>query len=306
MTATIVLFGYAAAVAALAPRLLSRAWLLRSPRLALLLWHTSAVSVLLAVVLTGVTCLAMPGLVAACLEALTGRDTAAGALSVGLGLLLPVLLAGRLAVVIARLLRVQRADRARHVEVLDVLGRRDPDLDATVIPAAAPAAYCIPHPSRIVVTEAAIAALDRCELRAVLAHERAHLSGRHHVIVTWATVLANAFAGVPVFRDLKQATTTLVELLADDHAVRRESRDTMADAIAVLGLGRHATAGLPSSLAATGGPALVRLNRLLDPPPPLPAACRVGGVGAAVSLLALPALVIVLPVVAVACPLMFG
>lgn len=300
MTVTLVLFVYAMVVATVAPRLVGGSWQLRSPRLALGVWHATGASVLLALVLAGVSCLATPGLVAACLRALTGRDDAAGLLTVGLGLVVPVLLAARVAAVWLRIIKAERAARARHVEILSLIGRREPGLDAVVIPAERPAAYCVPGIGRIVLTEAAIALLSEPELRAVLAHERAHLAGRHHLLVTWASALTRAFPGVPVFRALHGATRDIVELIADDNAVRRESGDSLAEAIGMLGVGPDLTLGL----AAVGGSVLVRVHRLLDPPRPLPALSRVGGVGAAVSLVALPGLLVALPVVAAACPFM--
>lgn len=306
MSTTVALFAYASVVMTCAPRMLAGSWQQRSPRLALTLWHAAALSALLALVLAGLSCIAKPGLVAAGLKALTGRDDAAGMVSVGLGLVVPVLLTTRLAVALANLIRSQRADRTRHLNVLTLLGRPGPDADTTVIPAAIPAAYCVPGTGRIVLTDSALALLSRSELRAVLAHERAHLAGRHHLVVTWSTGLAQAFPGIPLFRAVRRATADLVELLADDRAVRRESGHTLAGAIATLGLGRDGPAGLASSLAAAGGAVVARVQRLLDPPRPLPALIRVGGAGAAVSLVALPALPIALHVVAAACSHLFG
>lgn len=310
MIITVVLFGYAAAVAVLAPRLLCGLWLHRSPRLALLLWHAAGASVLLAVVLAGLSCAATPGLVEECLEALVGRGDAAGALTVVLALLVPTVVFVRLAAVVVRLLRAQRADRAKHLDLLGLLGRHDPALDVTVIAAATPAAYCIPGTGRVVVTDSTFRALDRVELRAVLAHERAHLAGRHDLVVDWATALAQAFPGVPVFQRLRQASADLVELVADDNAVRLDIGDSLANAIAVLGSARSPAPVPSSGFAAAGGRVLTRVHRLIEPPKPLPAAMRIGGAGAALTMVALPALVVVLPaglaVGLAACPFMFG
>ncbi|WP_237745003.1 M56 family metallopeptidase [Kribbella catacumbae] len=273
-----------------------------------MLWHAAGSSVLVAVVLAGISCVATPGLVEACLEALIGRGDAAGVVTVGVGLLVPTLLVARLAVVAMRLLRAQRVDRGRHLDLLELLGCHDPVLGVTVIAAATPAAYCVPGTDRIVVTDSALRALDPTELRAVLAHERAHLAGRHHLLVTWAITLARAFPGVPVFHALGNATVDLVELLADDLALRRERGDSLATAIATLGGSR--AVGLSSGLAAAGGSVLARVQRLLEPPKPLPVATRIGGAGAALTMVALPALVVALPASLAlglaACPFMFG
>jgi Zn-dependent protease with chaperone function len=304
MTTTLVPLAYAAAVAILGPRLLGGSWQQRSPRLALMLWHAAGLSVLLALVIAGLGCLDTPGQVVEYMRAFIGRgDTGASGV---VGLLVPVLMVARLAVVFARLIRAQRGDRARHLEVLTVLGRSARDVEATVIPAETPAAYCVPGTGRIVLTEAAITLLDRSELRAVIAHERAHLAGRHDLVVTWATGLAHAFPGVPIFRALQQATAELVELLADDRAARRESGDSLAGAIAALGLGRARQAAGSSGLGAAGGSVVTRVHRLLEPRRPLPALTRAGGAGAAVSLVLLPILLAALPLVTAACPPVLG
>jgi Zn-dependent protease with chaperone function len=162
----------------------------------------------------------------------------------------------------------------------------------------------VPGTGRVVLTDTALAMLEPSQLRAVLAHERAHLAGRHHLVVSWAAVAARAFPGVPVFRGMHMASVDLVELLADDRAVRRESRDSLAWAIAQLG------AGPATGLAAGGGRVLARVERLLDPPSRLPVATRAGGAGVAVSVLAIPVLLAGLPPVVAAglaaCPLLFG
>ncbi len=56
---------------------------------------------------------------------------------------------------------------------------------------------------------------------AVLAHERAHLAGRHHLLIAAADALRSALAFVPLFRHAPGAVRDLVELAADVAAVRR-------------------------------------------------------------------------------------
>lgn len=306
MTLAVVLFGYAVLVAALAPRMLNRAWALRSPRLAIVLWQAAAASVLAGLVLAGISCVTAPGLVEACLAALTGSTGAAGVVTVAAGLLVPGLLFGRLAVVAVRHTRAGRADRRRHLELLGMLGRRDSHLGVTVIPGAEAAAYCVPGTGAVVLSRGALDLLEPAELRAILAHERAHLTGRHHLLIAWASILAQAIPAAPVFRGILPATLKLVELLADDRAVRRGTRADLAAAIAAFTGGAAPTVGL----AASGGQVLARVHRLLDPPPPLPLAARLGGASAAASLLAVPVLLAVIPAAVAAglaaCPLLLG
>lgn len=73
---------------------------------------------------------------------------------------------------------------------------------------------------RIVVSSALEEALSRGELRAVLEHERAHLAGRHGVLLRAARLnraCLPAFFGARAF---DQAVHLLVELAADDAAAR--------------------------------------------------------------------------------------
>jgi hypothetical protein len=190
----------------------------------------------------------------------------------------------------ARLLRAQRNERWRHLDLLSVLGRHDTELDATVVPAATAAAYCVAGTDQVVITEHALKLLDPQQLAAVLAHERAHLTGRHHLLVTWATLLFDAFPGVTVLSRLREATADLVELLADDRALRQVDGSSLAGAIAQL------SHGVPEGgLAATGGQTLVRVERLLDPPPKLSRPVLISSPLATSILIALPLLLATYP-----------
>lgn len=303
MTITFVLFAYAAVLAVAAPALLRGRWIDRSPRLALALWHAGAVSVLSAAALATIACFANGVMLRNWLAALTGRSGGIGVLAAAAALAVPGYLIGRLGLA-ARCVAVRRrSERRRHLELVCLLGRHDPELDATVIPVDVPSAYCVPGARRIVLTEGALAILGDAELRAVLAHERAHLAGRHHLLLAWADVLRQAFPTVPLFGTIRPITAHLVELLADDQTVRRVSGERLATAIAALGCGRTPAAGL----AASGGSVLARVDRLLAPPSPLPLAARLGGTGAAISMLALPLMVpALLTAGMVACPYLFA
>jgi Zn-dependent protease with chaperone function len=304
MTAiAVLLFGYAAVLATASPRLLTGRWIGRSPRLALALWHSAAVSVLLASTLATVACYADEGLLHGWLSAIDGRSGLTGVAAAVAAVLVPTVVIGRVGLATGQVWTRHRVDRDRHLKLVRLLGRHHHELGATVIPADVPAAYCVPGARQIVLTKGAIALLGEAELRAVLAHERAHLAGRHHVLIAWADALYRAFPYVPLFCALRQTTAHLVELLADDQTVRRGSGTSLASAIAALGCAGSPAAGL----AATGGSVLTRVERLLAPPAPLPVATRVGGAGAAVSLLAIPLVpVLVLAADLVACPHLLG
>ncbi len=71
---------------------------------------------------------------------------------------------------------------------------------------------------------------NEAQLAAVLAHERAHQAGRHHLLLSLAAVPAAAFPRVPAFRMARDEVARLSELAADDAAAARSPRLTMAEA----------------------------------------------------------------------------
>jgi hypothetical protein len=119
------------------------------------------------------------------------------------------------------------------------------------------------RPAAIVLTSGALAVLDRAQLRAVLAHERAHLAGRHHLLISLSRGLATSFPGVPVFTRGTGEVARLTELCADDAATRRSGRPALVAALLAMGTG----AAVPApALAVTSGAVTARVHRLLDPP----------------------------------------
>ena len=300
MTLTVILFAYAGVVATLAPSVLNAGWTLRSPRLALTMWHAAAASVLASLALAAITCVTTPGLIRNCIAALAGETGIQAMLTVAAGLLAPALLFARLAIIMLTGIRRRRTDRRRHLDLLHMLGRHDPDLGVTILPEPRAAAYCVPAANKVVLTSGALRLLDHTELAAALAHERAHLTGRHHLAVAWAGVLAQAFPRLPIFRSLQPMTANLVEVLADDNAVRRTDRASLVGAIAALAGSTTPVDGL----SASGGQVLARVRRLLEPATPLTIQARVGAAGAAASLMVFPWLLVVVSAGLATCPLL--
>jgi hypothetical protein len=137
----------------------------------------------------------------------------------------------------------------------------------------------------------------------VIAHERAHIRQRHHLVLACAEALERAFPKVALFRTVAEETRRLVEMAADDEATARTDSLTLAGAVVEL-----AWAGVPaSSPAASGGQVACRVRRLLGPPRPLRRAVVWAGVLAAGAVLALALTLAVQPAVAAAsmttCPL---
>lgn len=299
MTAALILLAYAVLLAVLGPRLMDRAvWPVALPRLAITTWFALALSFVLALVLAGAaivhpTKMFAAGAVEDCVLALRElHGPIAGpivaVLAIGLTWALPLWMASAGAMV-AHSTAVERSRLRRAL----AHAPRDRDLGAIVVASACPAAYCIPGKGGlVVVTSGALELLDRPELHAVLAHERAHLAGRHHQLVALAQTGRRAIWRLPLFAHLPERIGHLVELAADDAAARSASRSTLARSLLSV-----ATAQTPvEALAASGGDTVARIERLLDTPAaPGPAGMGtiLGGNAAAV---AAPVLVLVAPI----------
>lgn len=149
-----------------------------------------------------------------------------------------------------------------HAYAARLFGRPDRRLGIVVVDTPNKIVYSVAgRPSAIVVSEPALAALTDLELNAVLAHERAHLSGRHHLILGFARALATVMPPLPLFTAGPTALGRLVEMWADDTAARQH--DVRALVTALLAL-----AGPPlpprRALAAAASGVTERAGRLLD------------------------------------------
>jgi Zn-dependent protease with chaperone function len=280
MRPALLVLGYALAVACCLPALLARLTSSGiSARLGLAAWLTAMASVLASVLvalqyLVGAAIAGWSQLAEAVCRSVTGgRCTAvvyrSAVFEFALGLV-AIAAALALAVLAWRYGRsVQRArQRARaHAEAARITGRRLPGGgSAVVLEAAQPAAYCVPgRPAAIVLTSGAIAVLDPRQLTAVLAHERAHLAGRHHLLIVLTRGLAAAFPGVPLFTRGPAEVARLAEMCADDTAARLSSRPALVTALLAMGTGAAVPA---AALAAATCAVTARVQRLLEPAPP--------------------------------------
>ncbi|MCG5215923.1 M56 family metallopeptidase, partial [Streptosporangium soli] len=185
-----------------------------------------------------------------------------------------------------------RGERRRHAEALALLGRHDGRLGALVVDYEERMAYCLPgRNGQTVITTGALRSLAAEQVAAVLAHERAHLRGRHHLVLAGAETLTRAFPRVPLFERARTEIARLIELLADDVAARRHPRIHLAAALVSLATGR-----VPAfALGAGGATALTRVRRMLNPGAPLARRERLAGLLAVGVLLAGPATVAAAP-----------
>ncbi|WP_434591257.1 M56 family metallopeptidase [Streptomyces sp. A5-4] len=159
------------------------------------------------------------------------------------------------------LLRSHRS-RSRHAELLRLVGSPEPRLRATVLAHETPVVYCLPgRCSQVVVSSGALHTLTDAQLAAALAHERAHITGRHHLLVAAAEAFSTVFRGLPLARRVGSELPLLLEMAADDRALRRCSRDALATALYAMAAGQ-----VPRAAFAAGGPsAVVRMRRILLP-----------------------------------------
>jgi Zn-dependent protease with chaperone function len=268
---------YSFVVAVLAPRLLVR--LTRTgmaPRLGVVTWLATIGGVVASWVVAAAFLADelrrdwnQPGRIAsACFAAL--RHVASG----GSGLLLQIgllaLTAGAATAIstlawrLSRSLSHARTTTHQHAQDARIVGRRVDGLDAVVLDAPERAAYCVAgRPNTIVVTSATLAALDDRHLGAVLAHERAHLAGRHHQILAFTRGLATVMPRVELFTIGAAEIARLLEMCADDTAARSHGPGTLLGALLAL----SGCAPIPrGALGATGVNVLARAERLAAPP----------------------------------------
>ncbi|GAA4389278.1 hypothetical protein GCM10023088_63650 [Actinomadura verrucosospora] len=166
-------------------------------------------------------------------------------------------LAAACAAVLARgLPRLGRAvrHRRRHREMLRLVAREDRrHPDVLVLDHPVPVAYSLPSRHRaIVVSTGAQRALSAEELGAVLAHERAHLRQRHHVFLLALDLVHAMLPWLPTVRRAKARLPLLLEMAADDAAVRVHGRKPLVDALCRLsaapaGAGALGAAGTPAA-----------------------------------------------------------
>lgn len=302
MTGGVLLAAYAVAAGFGAPALLCRGWARRTPRTAMTLWLMLAVSWLVAVPLAA---LAVSAPSALAWQASGGQPTGVlsrttgGTLAAAAGMLLATAIAGWACWHLARGLAADRRGHRTHAAFVAAAGRPDPAIGVVIIDDDAPALYCLPSGRRqvIVVSSGALARLTPGQVQAALAHERAHLRGRHHLMLAATAALARAFPAVPLLAGAAVEFAVLAEMTADDAATRRHAPADLAAALVTL-----AGAAAGSTALAAGGPAaVVRIQRLLSRPAPAALPARTARMTACAAAFIVPAAVTFLPLALAAC-----
>lgn len=226
-------------------------WPVRAPRPALVLWQAVGLAGGLGVLTAGLT-LAAGSLAPHWLSGLAAlparwRDLDAwGWSGVGLTMCMGLWL---VAVAVTSAVRITRA-RAAHRRRLQLIagarrlaGEDGPEVFLVEHPS--PAAYCLPGVRpRLVVTRGALTTLTEAELAAVLAHERAHATGRHDLVTQPFIAWARTFPFLPAPREALHAVSLLVEMHADDRALAECRAEDLAAALRRIRAARAAEPAL--------------------------------------------------------------
>lgn len=297
LTTAVVLVAVLAVLALVVPgRLAQAAWPRRSPAAALLLWQAVGITAgLLAVeaVVTVALAPAGPTHALAVQAVLEGRAVTRW-WSLVAALAAAVLVLRLVSVFTVSAVRTLRA-RHRNRVLVDLVATRNPLLPGTrVVDHDLPLAYCLPGlRPRVVLSRGVLDLLREDEVRAVLAHEDAHVVQRHDLVVLPFAAFGTTFPRLRPVRTASEQVALLVEMLADDRAARLHPPQVLARALYKVG-----TATVPSGgLGATADGVLLRAQRLVCPPPALTwGELAAVAVGTAV-VLALPALGLLLPLV---------
>ncbi|MFE3445669.1 M56 family metallopeptidase [Nocardia sp. NPDC059180] len=273
MNATAPVFaGLALLLAGPAPALLARSkWTYRTPRAALVLWQAIALAAVLSAFGSGLAIaseLLVPGA--------DGRPTTSPTDEIdalGLPLWLAYVFVFALTLMVgARLIYASirvgvhtRRRRARHRMLVDLLDQSGPErraADIRVLAASEPIAYCLPGlRQRVVVSAGTLDNLDERELTAILSHERSHLRARHDLVLEAFTAAHEAFPRFVRSKSALDSVKLLIELLADDSAVKVTGPKPLARALVAC-----SKSSAPQGALAVGGPStLIRIQRLSGP-----------------------------------------
>lgn len=244
-------------------------WTRLAPRLAIAAWQALATSTLLSLIAGGIALSVsfqhvrgdLAQLLDLCAENLQhGYATPGGTIAATLGTGAAALLTSRVVWCGARTVSSDRRQRATHVAMLDLVAMTEVVPGAIVLEHPEPYAFCVGGRShRIVVTSALVESLNPEELRAVLAHEEAHLTQRHHTAVLVCRTLFGTLS--PFFPAFRRAITHVrlhVELCADDGARRYVGAQPLRSALATLAC----VPAPPGALAASANDVEARLLRL--------------------------------------------
>jgi len=280
--------------------LLSRsAWPSRAPRSAVLVWQAIGLAGALAAIGAGLAVTVAPlhsglfgGAMGLLRQAHAGHPLAGLGIDGSLGLTVAtdvtaVLLAGLVAATIRTALA-----RSHHRRILDLVSARSERAPgALLLDDSRAAAYYLPGVrGRIVVSAGALGILNNDRLAAVLAHERGHARERHGIVLLPFAAMDSVLRFVPYAHHARQEVAALLEMAADDYAIRSSSPHTLAAALVAM----SSTSSAPTCTFAASTTGLVaRVNRLIDPATPS-RGIAASAIGAAILVIAVPLTVVLI------------
>ncbi len=279
------------------PRLLARSdWPMRAPRAAIVLWQSIAAAAVLSAFSAGLAIASglfarHPGgqpdwSPAAEIGALGWPLWLSSVMVFALTLLIGVRLVASSVIVAAE----TRRRRAHHRMVVDLLGDHRHGAGVRVIDVAEPLAYCLPGiRSRVVLSKGTLSALSHSEVQAILRHERAHLRARHDLVLESFIAVHTAFPRFVRSGSALRAVRLLVELLADDAAVRAVGPAPVARALVACAAARTPA----GAMAAGGATTVIRVRRLAGRPNSM--LLSLGAYLAAVAVLVGPTVAVAVP-----------
>lgn len=282
------------------------------PRVAIVSWLI-ALTAAPGMLIGGIAILLLPGhagltglarSAGGCLIHLANEETPTREEVTGLvGLLLLVVGTARIVVVAVQFTRRRRQQLDHHrflVALATSTANRPDGCPIHLLDHRRPMAYSVGGSGGLVVVSRGLQdALTPGAFAAAIAHERAHLKGRHHLLLAAVDILAAAIPIAPLLRYAPNDLRVLVEYAADTEAARRWGAPAVRNAVlAVVG------STVPQcALSMAGGPVADRLARLRDPikqRSPLHRFLKCGLAGATTALG--PLLVTATALLVVACP----
>ncbi|MFV9636859.1 M56 family metallopeptidase [Mycobacterium neumannii] len=285
------------------PAVLARAsWPFRAPRAAIVLWQAIAMAAVLSAFSAGIAIasrLFAPGPDGRPTATITSEIAVMGWpvwIAYVVVFALTLVIGARLIAAVLQVAIATRRRRAHHRMVVDLVGKSQKWAHAhagdglRILNVDQPLAYCLPGVrSRVVVSEGTLTTLADNEIAAILTHERAHLRARHDLVLEMFTAVNAAFPRFVRSGSALDAVRLLVEMLADDAAVRIAGPTPLARALVACAAGRT-----PSGALAAGGPTtLLRVRRLGGRPNSRVLAA--GAYTAAAAVLVVPTFAVVLP-----------
>lgn len=143
---------------------------------------------------------------------------------------------GRFAWVGVRQTRSRRARRERYRFLVTMVGvNQIAGSDVVWLDHPYPVAFSVAGgPGVVALSRGAGELLEPAALAATVEHERAHLRGRHHLLLDIVDAAAATVPVAPLFREAPSAMRELIELAADVAATRQCSSTALTDALRIM------------------------------------------------------------------------